>query len=254
MVHCAPVDATSAGRLGSQSSRRDATMGSAQYQTVIFDLDGTLLNTLDDLTSSTNHALAEFGLPPRTTDEVRAFVGNGIANLIRLAVPADSSEELMREVHDAFDEHYAAHNLDATAPYLGVCELVARLRSNGLKCCVVSNKGDYAVQPLVRHFFPGLFDFVCGEREREGIRRKPWPDTVLQCMRACDSDPGRCVYVGDSEVDVLTAHNAGIECITVTWGFRTPEQLLEAGAGEMVDTVKQLEHVLLNGVPHRGNA
>ena len=224
-------------------------MGSAQYQTVIFDLDGTLLNTLDDLTSSTNHALAEFGMPSRTIDEVRAFVGNGIANLIRQAVPAGTSKQLMREVHDAFDTHYSTHNLDATAPYPGVCEFVARLRGEGLKCCVVSNKGDYAVQPLIRHFFPGLFDVVCGEREREGIRRKPWPDTVLECMRLCNCPPERCVYVGDSEVDVLTAQNAGIDCITVTWGFRSPEQLVEAGAGVMVDTIEQLDHVLLNDAP-----
>ena len=229
-------------------------MGSTHYQTVIFDLDGTLLNTLDDLASSTNHALAEFRLPPRTTDEVRAFVGNGIANLIRQAVPQGSSEDLVRDVHDAFDKHYAAHALDATAPSPGVCELVERLRKRGVACCVVSNKGDYAVQPLVQHFFPNLFDFVCGEREREGIRRKPWPDTVLECMRACDCAPEQCVYVGDSEVDVLTARNAGIDCITVTWGFRTPEQLVEAGALVMVDTVEQLEHVLLNDALHCGGS
>ncbi len=216
----------------------------AHYQTAIFDLDGTLLNTLDDLTSSTNHALSAYGLPPRTRDEVRAFVGNGIANLIRQAVPAGSDERLMREVHDAFDEHYAAHNLDVTAPYPGVCELVGRLRDAGMRCCVVSNKGDYAVQPLVRHFFGDLFDVVCGEREREGIRRKPWPDTVLECMRVCDCPPERCVYVGDSEVDVLTAQNAGIDCVTVTWGFRTPEQLVEAGARVMVDSVEELEQAL----------
>ena len=219
-------------------------MESAHYQTIIFDLDGTLLNTLEDLASSTNHALAEYDMPPRTIDEVRAFVGNGIANLIRLAVPAGSDERLMREVHDAFDRHYAAHNLDATSPYPGVCELVSRLRSRGLKCCVVSNKGDYAVQPLVQHFFPDLFDVVCGEREREGIRRKPWPDTVLECMRVCSCPPERCVYVGDSEVDVLTARNAGIDCITVTWGFRTPGQLVEAGADVMVDTIEELEKAL----------
>lgn len=250
MVYHTPIDAKGTGRFGNQSSRRDPTMGLAQYQTVIFDLDGTLLNTLDDLTSSTNHALAEYGLPPRTTDEVRAFVGNGIANLIRLAVPAGSDERLMRQVHDAFDAHYSTHSLDATAPYPEVCKLLARLREQGVTCCVVSNKGDYAVQPLIRHFFPGLFDVVCGEREREGIRRKPWPDTVLECMRLCNCAPEHCVYVGDSEVDVLTARNAGIDCITVTWGFRTPEQLVEAGAGVMVDTIEQLEHVLLTGAPN----
>lgn len=215
-------------------------MGSTHYKTVVFDLDGTLLNTLDDLATSTNYALAAHGMPARTTAEVRSFVGNGILNLIRLAVPDGTSEEVVHAVHATFDEHYTAHHLDQTAPYPGVVDVVERLRNDGVACCVVSNKGDYAVQPLVRHFFPGLFDVIVGEREREGIRRKPWPDTVLACIDACGNDPDRCVYVGDSEVDVLTASNAGIDCIVVTWGFRDKDLLIESGATAMADTTDEL--------------
>lgn len=212
--------------------------------TVVFDLDGTLLNTLDDLTTSTNYALSHHGLPLRTRGEVRQFVGNGIRNLIRLAVPSGSSPELIETVHATFDKHYAAHNLDQTAPYPGIIELVQRLREQGVSCCVVSNKGDYAVQPLMEHFFPQLFDFVCGEREREGIRRKPWPDTVLTCMRQVHADPQSTVYVGDSEVDILTAHNANIPCITVLWGFRDEAYLRDQGATQIARTIPELEQLL----------
>ena len=216
-----------------------------QYKTVIFDLDGTLLDTLDDLHASTNYALAKHGLPARTKDEVRQFVGNGIRNLIRLAVMPHTSNELIDTVHATFDKHYSAHHLDRTAPYAGIVELVEQLRKAGITCCVVSNKGDYAVQPLVEHFFPGLFDFVCGEREKDGIRRKPWPDTVLACMNAVGSSPLECVYVGDSEVDVKTANNAGIPCIIVLWGFRDEDYLRKQGATTFAGTVDELKEMLL---------
>lgn len=215
------------------------------YQAIIFDLDGTLLNTLDDLHASTNYALAHHGMPPRTTSEVRQFVGNGIANLIRLAVPANTDDETIAAVHQTFDEHYAAHHLDKTAPYPGMIELVDMLKDQGMSCCVVSNKGDYAVQPLVRHFFGDRFDFACGEREREGIRRKPWPDTVLTCMQHVGCEAQECVYVGDSEVDLLTAANAGIECVTVAWGFRDEDMLVREGATTIVHTTDELKDALL---------
>lgn len=216
-----------------------------RYTTVIFDLDGTLLNTLSDLHASTNHALAAHGLPPRSLDEVRSFVGNGIRNLIRLAVPAGSSDELIDTVHADFDAHYAVHNMDQTGPYPGVIELVKTLRDKGIRCCVVSNKGDYAVQPLVQHFFPNMFDVVCGEREKDGIRRKPWPDTVLECMRVVGATKGESVYVGDSEVDLLTAANAGIDCIAVTWGFRDEDFLRAQGATVLTPTAPALARLLL---------
>ena len=160
-----------------------------RYSAAIFDLDGTLLNTLDDLAASTNHALAAYGLPPRTTDEVRQFVGNGIMNLIRLATPDGSDAELVEAVYDTFNEHYAAHHLDLTAPYPGIEQVLDDVQAAGMRCCVVSNKGDYAVRPLVEHFFPGVFEVARGECE--GIRRKPAPDTVLSCMKALGAAPER---------------------------------------------------------------
>ncbi len=211
-----------------------------QYKNIIFDLDGTLLNTLDDLHASTNYALAQHGLPTRTKNEVREFVGNGIRNLIRLAVAPHTSNELIEAVHATFDKHYSTHNLVKTAPYPGIIELVERLKSSGANCCVVSNKGDYAVQPLVQHFFPDLFDVVVGEREKDGIRRKPWPDTVLACMEAVGSTPLNSVYVGDSEVDLKTAANAKIPCICVGWGFRDEGLLLSNGATVIVHTMEEL--------------
>lgn len=216
------------------------------YQTIVFDLDGTLLNTLDDLHASTNYALQQHELPPRSMQEVRRFVGNGIRNLIRLAVEPHTDTNLIDEVHHTFDEHYSAHHLDRTAPYSGIPELVQTLNDAGKHCCVVSNKGDYAVQPLVEHFFPGLFEFACGEREKDGIRRKPWPDTVLTCMKKVGATPQESVYVGDSEVDLLTARNAGIPCITVSWGFRDIDLLVSEGAQTIVHTVGELEHLLLS--------
>lgn len=214
------------------------------YRTVIFDLDGTLLNTLDDLHASTNFALASHGLPERSLDEVRRYLGNGIRNLIRLAVQPHTDEQLIDAVHATFDAHYSLHDLDRTQPYSGIINLLGRLRAAGMRCCVVSNKGDYAVQPLVEHFFPGLFDVVCGEREQDGIRRKPWPDTVLACMDKTGSTQGNSVYVGDSEVDILTAQNAGIPCVLVGWGFRDEQFLRERNAQVIVHTVTELEHEL----------
>ena len=213
-------------------------------QSVVFDLDGTLLNTIDDLAVATNHALDQFGLPRRTTAEVRSYVGNGIRNLIRLAVPEGSNDELVDEVHAVFDGYYSEHHLDQTRPYPGVTQVVEHLRADGVPCCVVSNKGDYAVQPLVEHFFPGLFSWVCGERERDGIRRKPWPDTVLTCLDAVGAEPAKSVYVGDSEVDLLTASNAGMPCVIVTWGFREEDFLRSQGASKIAHTADELEALL----------
>lgn len=214
-----------------------------RYSAAIFDLDGTLLNTLDDLAASTNHALAAYGLPPRTTDEVRQFVGNGIMNLIRLATPDGSDAELVEAVYDTFNEHYAAHHLDLTAPYPGIEQVLDDVQAAGMRCCVVSNKGDYAVRPLVEHFFPGVFEVARGECE--GIRRKPAPDTVLSCMKALGAAPERCVYVGDSEVDVACAANAGIDCIIVTWGFRAEEYVRSQGGTTFAHDADELRSLLL---------
>lgn len=213
------------------------------YKAAIFDMDGTLLNTLDDLAASTNAALAAHGMPLRTTDEVRRFVGNGIPNLIRRAVPAGTDEATQRAVFDTFCAHYAVHDADTTAPYPGIIGLLEHLRAQGVLCAVVSNKGDFAVQALVEHYFDGLFGFAVGERE--GIRRKPAPDTVFAALEALGVEPGEAVYVGDSEVDVATAQASGLDCIAVTWGFRSVECLLEAGATTLVSTADELAAAIL---------
>ena len=200
------------------------------YSVAVFDLDGTLLDTSADLQASVNYALLRNGLPTRSREEVKAFIGNGIRRLVGLAVPAGTPAEVTSRVFQDFSAHYAEHSLDRTAPYDGIPELLAALRADGVPCCVVSNKVDSAVQVLIRRFFPELFDVVVGEREAEGIRRKPAPDTVLACMRELGVSPRECVYIGDSEVDLATASNAGCDCISVTWGFRSEAELLESGA------------------------
>ena len=214
------------------------------YRAAIFDMDGTILNTLDDLAASTNAALAAYGMPGRTTDEVRQFVGNGIANLIRRAVPEGTDEALQRQVYDTFCAHYAAHSADRTSPYPGIPQLLDELRQRGVALAVVSNKGDFAVQTLVRQYFPGLFDYAVGERE--GIRRKPAPDTVLAALEALGVSADEAVYVGDSEVDVETAANAKTACVCVSWGYRSAAALKAAGAKTIVDTTEELAGTLLD--------
>ncbi len=214
-----------------------------RHKAVVFDLDGTLLYTLEDLYLATNHALAANALPPRTRDEVRAFVGNGYRQLARLASPEGTPDEVQEQVLASFNDYYLAHDQDNTAPYEGIRELVDRLLAAGLRCAVVSNKGDAAVQDLMEHYFPGAFEAVAGERA--GVRRKPAPDTVHAVMRMLDVSADEVVYVGDSEVDVLTAANVPCACICVTWGYRDVTELRDAGATVIVDTVGELERLLL---------
>lgn len=203
---------------------------SKRYDTVIFDLDGTLLNTLEDLTNAVNHALRESGYPERTLDEVCRFVGNGVGKLIRRALPAsaDGDEEAYRETLQAFKSYYAAHNNDTTAPYDGVEALLERLNAAGVRQAIVSNKNDPNVKALAQSYFSRWIGLAVGEQE--GVRRKPAPDTVLTVMQAWDCKPQSVLYVGDSDVDVETAQNAGVDCAAVCWGFRTEEELRAAGA------------------------
>lgn len=217
----------------------------AAYETVVFDLDGTLLDTLDDLHRSANAALAACGLPARTRDEVRRFVGNGIALLVHRAVPEGTPAEREARVLDAFRAHYAAHCDDRTAPYPHVHELLARLRAAGAATAVVSNKADFAVQELVRRHFAGELDAALGESEAAGIRRKPAPDMVDAVLARLGRTRSGLVYVGDSEVDVACAASAGCPCVGCSWGFRGRAALAEAGATIIVDTVPELERVLL---------
>lgn len=209
---------------------------------IIFDLDGTLLDTLGDLHASVNFALELQGLPPRSLEEVRSFVGNGIFNLICRSVPQGTSEEILNAVFEAFKARYAAHSMDLTRPYEGIGELLSRLKAAGCRLGVVTNKADFAAKPIIAHYFPGLFDSVVGERE--GVRRKPAPDTVLEVMRSLSCTPEDSVYVGDSDVDLQTAENAGCRCIGVSWGFRGRAFLEEKGAELIADSAEELAAML----------
>ena len=209
-----------------------------QKQLVIFDLDGTLLDTLDDLADAVNWALKQEQLPRRTREEVRAFVGNGIRNLIERAVPAGTEAAQTDRVFAGFKARYAGHCADKTRPYPGILELLARLRAEGIRTAVVSNKADFSVQTLCRDYFPGLVD--CAVGERAGIPKKPAPDSVQEVLRALKISREQAVYVGDSEVDVVTARNAGMDGILVLWGFRDRQTLERAGAKTFAATAEEL--------------
>ena len=205
-----------------------------KYQVAIFDLDGTLLDTLEDLADSTNHIMRSFGHPERTLKEVRCFVGNGIRKLIERSAPKDTPTEEIDRMFDAFKEYYGAHCAEKTKPYDGIMDLLDNLQKQGVKLAVVSNKADYAVKALCEQYFPGYFDEAVGERV--GIARKPAPDTVNEVLKNLQMDKSQAVYIGDSEVDVQTAKNAEMDCIAVDWGFRDKEVLEEAGAKTIVST------------------
>lgn len=212
------------------------------YRAVVFDLDGTLLYTLEDLWLATNHALATFGFPARGLDEVRSYVGNGYRRLIRLATPDGTPDAVQEEALATFNAYYLEHCEDNTAPYPGVPELLKRLAAEEVAMAVVSNKGDAATKSLMERTFPGTFAAAVGERE--GVHRKPAPDTVHEVLSELGLSPQDIVYVGDSEVDVATAANVGCDFIGVTWGYRSVQQLLDAGATTMVDTTAELEDML----------
>lgn len=205
---------------------------------VIFDLDGTLLNTLMDLHLSVNAALQANGLPLRTVEETRASVGNGVGNLMRRSVPGGEEHPLFEACMRDFRAHYAAHLNDHTEPYEGIEELLAALAKEGRPMAIVSNKPDSAVKELNRARFGAWIPVAIGESE--GVRRKPAPDTVYEAMRALGVGKEECVYVGDSEVDIETARNCGLPCICVSWGFRGRETLVRLGAERIVDTAKEL--------------
>ncbi|MCR5131025.1 MAG: HAD family hydrolase [Prevotella sp.] len=210
------------------------------YQTIVFDLDGTLLDTLDDLTASCNYALEAHGMPVHSRDEVRQFVGNGVRRLIERAVPAGTSAKQIEEVLSTFQQHYLLHGLDKTQPYEGIREMLAELKARGCQLAVVSNKFYKATQELIAHFFGDTINVAIGEHEAEGIRKKPAPDTVFEALRQLNVGKVGAVYVGDSDVDVETAKNCGIPCISVLWGFRNREFLIQHGATTLVESPEEL--------------
>lgn len=205
---------------------------------LIFDLDGTVLDTLEDLYLATNYALSLFGLEKRTKEEVRAFVGNGIRRLVELSVPSGTDEKTVDGVFSAFNEYYAVHCADNTRLYDGIADVIKKLKEQGVKTALVSNKADYAVKALCERYFDELFDFAVGERE--GIRRKPSPDSVNEALRVLNTEKENAVYIGDSEVDVKTAANANIECICVLWGFRSRETLALNGGENFAESPRDI--------------
>ena len=210
------------------------------YNTYIFDLDGTLLDTLTDLAASTNYALRTHGMPEHTIDEVRHFVGNGVRKLMERAVPDGTDNPLFDEAFATFRQHYMEHSLDTTRPYEGVPEMLAALKAKGCHLAVVSNKMMAATQELCRHFFPETIEVAIGENEAEGIRKKPAPDTVIAALRQLGVGEEGAVYVGDSDVDIATARNSNLPCISVLWGFRDRDFLLQHGASTLISAPKEL--------------
>ncbi len=213
------------------------------FNVAIFDLDGTILDTLDDLRDSVNYALKKNGLPIRSRAEIRQFVGNGIRLLIERAVPENIDAQTTDKCFLDFKEHYKNNSANSTKPYDGIVAILRKLNDNGIKLAVVSNKADFAVQGLVETYFPGIFDIAVGERE--GVRRKPCPDSVLEVLRELSADKNSTVYIGDSEVDVETSKNAGIPCIAVTWGFRDKNVLESACPEYIIDIPSEITEIVL---------
>ena len=214
----------------------------ARYKTVIFDLDGTLLNTLEDLCDSTNFALASFSYPERTLAEVRSFVGNGIGKLIERAVPEGTESDVCAEVLGVFKAHYAENCNNKTRAYDGIVPLLACLKSENVKIAVVSNKIDSAVKALCERYFAEYIDVAMGETAN--IRRKPAPDAIFAAMELLGAEKESTVYIGDSEVDVESAKNAGIDLVAVSWGFRDAEMLASLGDFPIADTAEDILRLL----------
>lgn len=209
-----------------------------EFDTYIFDLDGTLLSTLNDLATSTNYALRWAGMPERTTEEIRMFVGNGVKLLMERAIPNGINNPKFEETYAKFREHYLEHNLDTTSPYEGIPALLRELKRRGKKLAIVSNKFYAATQDLAKHFFPDTIEVAIGERET--IRKKPAPDTVLEALRQLGASKEGAVYIGDSDVDIMTAKNCGLPCISVLWGFRDKDFLIQHGGTIFVNKPSEI--------------
>ena len=208
------------------------------YKAAVFDLDGTLLNTLEDIAASVNHTMEKYGFPRKTLDEVRMGVGNGGRKLMERCLPMGAEQPGFEEILTYYSGYYQAHCAIETKPYDGIMPMLETLKNQGVKMAIVSNKGDGAVKALAEEHFRGLIDQAVGERE--GIRRKPCPDTVLEAMRLLGCGPEETLYVGDSDVDYHTAANAGIHVALVTWGFRNRGELEALQPEHLIDRAQQL--------------
>ena len=213
------------------------------YKAVLFDMDGTLLDTLEDLCDSTNHALAQMGYPLRGIEEIRRFIGNGAEKQIRRAVPEGTSEGKIMETLAAFRAYYQDHCQIKTKVYDGLLDVLSELKEKGVKMAVVSNKPDAAVKKLSREYFGDRRDYAIGPSD--GVRCKPYPDMAEEALKALGVEKKDAVFVGDSEVDVQTGLNAGLDVIAVSWGFRSREVVIEAGASKIADNASELEKLIL---------
>jgi len=213
---------------------------------VIFDLDGTLLNTLEDLTDSTNFALKQFNYPQKSVEQVRTYVGNGVVKLIERAIPNEKNNPNFGECLDIFRENYSQNMYNKTKPYDGIIELLTLLKSQKYLTAVVSNKFDDAVKELCKNYFSDLIDYCAGENEAAGIRKKPAPDAVLKILNYFDLNSNQAVYIGDSEVDIQTARNSNMKCISVTWGFKDEIFLKNNGAEIIARKPAQIIDILEN--------
>lgn len=207
----------------------------------IFDLDGTILDTLEDLATSVNYALEVFDFPPLSKSEISDRTGNGVKRLIEESVPKGTDTKTTLAVLDVFKQHYFYHCADNTKPYDDIRSVVETLRKRGKKCAVVSNKMDSAVQELAKDYFEGLFDVVVGQRD--DVRAKPYPDSVNAVVNELGVEKSRTVYIGDSEVDLQTAINAQVDCVAVSWGFRGRKRLEECGAKIIIDNPKEILNI-----------
>lgn len=205
---------------------------------IIFDLDGTLLDTLEDLKNAVNAALLHCDMPERTLDEVRNFVGNGIRNLMKRAVPDGENNPRFEEAFSFMKEYYDIHCKENTRPYAGIMDLLDELKAQGYIMAIVSNKVDSAVKELSKEHFSSYMTAAIGEME--GVARKPAPDTVIKALKECDVEAEDAIYVGDSDVDIATAKNSGLKCISVSWGFRDTQFLMEHGATTIIDKPGEL--------------
>ena len=214
------------------------------YRTVIFDLDGTLLNSIGDLAAAANYVCRKNRWPEHTEEEIMGMVGHGIPNLVRQFSPADARSTLMvLNTTSQFNQYYGCHNMELTRPYEGVAELLRQLKAAGAQLAVCSNKADNFSRAIVEHYYPGVFDLVRGNLN--GMPVKPDPTVVREIMRDLDASYLSAMMVGDSSVDIQTGHNAGIKACGVTWGFRSRESLVEAAADAIADTPAELGKLLL---------
>lgn len=212
-----------------------------RYDTVIFDMDGTLLNTLEDLTDSVNYMLDKYSYPTKTIEQIKSYVGNGIKLLVERAIPDGAKNPQFDEAFECFRSHYALHSEDKTKAYDGVVELIAKFKKNGYKMAIVSNKFDEGLKALANKFFPDV-DVAIGESA--GVNKKPAPDMVYAAMEQLGSCKEKSVYIGDSDVDFMTAKNSGIDCVSVLWGFRDREFLSSLGATVFAETPEQVFEIV----------